>query len=119
MDIRISRENVAHWQKKGALAFRFETEGKDGVIISQGDKYTCVFSIGEPEKPARLGRMTRRKLILLARRIVREALQKKFKMIVVDFQDFKRIASHITFLAIARKVISPTLEMSDEELANY
>src|SRR6266498_908897 len=97
MVIRISRENTGYWAKKGALAFRFDANGKDGVIISQGGKHTCVLVVGEPEKPARndsqakrsdSGGMTRRKLILLARRVVREALTKKYDNIVLDFQDF-------------------------------
>ena len=82
MDIRISRENMGYWAKKGALAFRFETAGKDGVVISQGSKHTCVLKIDEPEK------VTRRKLILLARRVVQEALAKKYTTVVLDFKQF-------------------------------
>lgn len=89
MDIRISRENAAYWQKKGALAFRFDVDGKDGVVVSQGGKDTCILSIDGSEKPARQGGMTRRKLMLVARRIVREAIQKKYKTIVLDFQRFR------------------------------
>lgn len=82
MDIQISRENIGSWAKKGALAFRFVAAGKDGVIISQGSKHTCVLKIDEPEK------VTRRKLILLARRVVQEALAKKYTTVVLDFKQF-------------------------------
>src|SRR3990167_5391653 len=97
MDIRISRENMAYWAKKGALVFRFEATGKDGVIVSQGSKHTCVLKIDEPEKPARHGSqakrsdsgvVTRRKLILLTRRVVQEALAKKYATVVLDFKQF-------------------------------
>lgn len=89
MDIRISRENTAHWQKRGALAFRFDAKGKDGVVISQGGKDTCILAIGDREKLARLGGMTRRKLILIARRMVAEATTKKYETIVVDFGELR------------------------------
>lgn len=82
MNIQISQESIGHWGKKGALAFRFEVTGKDGVVVSQGSKHTCVLVIGEPEK------MTRRKLILLARRVVQEALAKKYAIVALDFKQF-------------------------------
>lgn len=82
MNIQISQGNATEWQKKGVLAFRFEEKGRDGVIVEQSGKHTLTLVIGEKEK------MTQRKLILLARRVVNEALQKKFKTIVLDFQQF-------------------------------
>ena len=94
MKILISRENVAYWQQKGALAFRFDEKGKDGIIISQGGKHTCLFSIGDKE-------MTRRKLMLLVRRMVTEAVAKKYQTVVIDFKDFRRLAQNLTFYAIA------------------
>lgn len=112
MDIRISRENVSHWQKKGALAFCFEAEGKDGMIVEQSGKHTLTLAIGEKEK------MTHRKLILLARRVVYEALQKKFKTIVIDFQDFKRIARKVQFASEVQSLgMSGGEQISDDELA--
>ncbi len=111
MDIRISRENAAHWQKKGTLAFRFSPAGKDGVIVSQGGRDVCLLAIGERDK------MTRRKLILLVRRMVAEAATKKYETIVVDFRDCRRIASNCTFPAIAGKVQSSSSVISDGELA--
>src|SRR3990167_7947891 len=110
MDIRISRENMAYWAKKGALAFRFETTGKDGVVISQGGRHTCVLKIDEPEK------VTRRKLILLARRVVQEALAKKYTSIVLDFQYFKRLAVYPTKYAIAKSVFNPFAGVCDGEV---
>lgn len=85
MRIRISRENIEHWQKKGALAFRFEfgTEGKDGVVMAQNGKHICTLSLGDKEK------MTRRKLILLARRVIFEARNKKYATVVLDFRQFR------------------------------
>lgn len=83
MQIRISPENEAHWQVKGALAVRFATEGKDGSVEKAGTQEALLLVIGEREK------MTRRKLMLLARRIVREALAKKSETIVLDFEQFR------------------------------
>lgn len=74
---------MGYWAKKGALAFRFEATGKDGVVISQGNKHTCVLKIDEPKK------VTRRKLILLTRRVVQEALAKKYETVVLDFKQFR------------------------------
>ncbi|MEK9151171.1 MAG: leucyl aminopeptidase [Patescibacteria group bacterium] len=94
MKILISRENAGYWQKKGALAFRFDVNGKDGIIVSQGGRHTCLFSMGDKE-------MTRRKLMLLVRRMVSEAVAKKYKMIVVDFKQLR----------------FPGITISDSELA--
>lgn len=80
MNIRIVRDSVAHWQKKGALAFSFEANDKNGLVISRAGRDTCILSLSEPD------RMTRRKLILLVRRMVVEAVAKKYAMIVVDFK---------------------------------
>ena len=82
MNIKLSRENVVYWQKKGALGLRFEKEGKDGVVKDQAGKQSLIFVIGESAK------MTRRRLMLLARRIIREALEKKYEMVVLDFKQF-------------------------------
>lgn len=82
MQIQISRENTKYWQKKGALAVRFEKEGRDGVVSIRGEEHTLTFVLADPEK------ITRRKFILLARRIVREALAKKYTTIVLDFDQF-------------------------------
>lgn len=68
--------------KKGALVVRFEKEGKDGVIEVKNGTETLVLVIGGQEK------MTRRKLMLLARRIVREALAKKYEELTIDFKAF-------------------------------
>lgn len=83
MDIKLSRENAAQWQKKGALAVRFGDKAKDGIVTENAGRATLNLAIGET------GGMTRRKLILLVRRIVREALSKKAKTVVVDFADFR------------------------------
>jgi leucyl aminopeptidase len=90
MNIKISRENNAHWQKKGALAFRFETKGKDGLLVSQGEKDVLILSIGDE------GKITRRKLILLARRAISEVMAKKYASVVFDFQQFRFPAIQIT-----------------------
>lgn len=82
MQIKISGENRKYWQKKGALAVRFEKEGKDGVVMVHGEEHTLSLATYDPEK------ITRRKLVLLARRIVREALAKKYTTIVLDFEQF-------------------------------
>ncbi|MDO8565644.1 MAG: leucyl aminopeptidase family protein [Candidatus Moranbacteria bacterium] len=95
MDIRIARENMGYFTKKGALAFRFDATGKDGMVVSQGNKHTCVLKIDESEK------VTRRKLILLVRRVVYEALAKKYTTVVLDFKQFR----------------FPKIVITDEELA--
>ncbi len=107
MKILVSREDANYWQKKGALAFRFQfgNESKDGIIIERNGQHTCFIALGEKEKPARndsqakrgdSGGMTRRKLILLARRVVFEALRKKYTNIVLDFRQFRFPAIKIT-----------------------
>lgn len=91
--------------KKGVLYVRFEQEGKDGVVEVKNGIETLVLVIGKQEKLARqgshaqrsdLGGMTRRKLMLVARRVVREALGKKYAELAIDFQDF-----HFSHLKIA------------------
>lgn len=80
--------------KKGVLSVRFEKEGKDGVIEVKNGIETLVIVIGKQGKLARQGLqsdsggMTRRKLMLLARRIVREALAKKYEELTIDFKEF-------------------------------
>jgi len=68
--------------KKDVLSVRFEEEGKDGVVEVKNGSETLVLVIGKREK------MTRRKLMLLARRIVREALAKKYTLVSLDFKHF-------------------------------
>lgn len=69
--------------KKGALRVRLEEKGRDGVVeVGEGSE-TLILVIGRrPE-------MTRRKLMLLARRVVREALAKKYDELALDFQQFQ------------------------------
>jgi leucyl aminopeptidase len=94
MQIKISRENIAYWQKKGALAFVFEKEGKDGVFVERSGKSAMTIAVD-------LDKMTRRKLILLVRRTVREAMVKKYASIVLDLEQFR----------------FPKLEMGDRDVA--
>ncbi|MDP2837827.1 MAG: leucyl aminopeptidase family protein [Candidatus Moranbacteria bacterium] len=67
---------------KTALWVRFEQEGKDGIVEMKNGESTLVLVIGEKKE------MTRRKLILLARRVVREALAKKYTELAIDFKQF-------------------------------
>ncbi len=69
--------------KKGVLDVRLENEGKDGVVEVKNGEETLVLAIGEKSKT------TRRKLMLLARRVVREALAKKYTEIAIDFKQFQ------------------------------
>ncbi len=69
--------------KRGTLHVRFEKEGKDGLVVREGNQDTLLLVIGEQEK------MTRRKLVLLARRVIREALAKKYADVVIDFEQFR------------------------------
>jgi leucyl aminopeptidase len=69
--------------KKGVLTVRLENEGKDGVIEVKNGEETLVLAIGEKSK------ITRRKLMLLARRVVREALAKKYTELAIDFAQFQ------------------------------
>jgi len=68
---------------KGALRVRLAKEDKDGVVEVEGGINTLVLVIGEQKE------MTRRKLMLLARRVVREALAKKYESIVLDWKMFQ------------------------------
>lgn len=77
MDIRISKGTIADLGKKGALAFTFSKDGKDGSVTERGGKSAMSIAI-DPAK------MTRRKLILLVRRMVREAMAKKFRSVAID-----------------------------------
>jgi len=79
MNIRIVQKDK---EQKGVFCIRFVKEGKDGVVEAKDGNETLVLVIGENEK------MTRRKLGLLARRIVREALAKKYEEIVLDLKQF-------------------------------
>lgn len=71
---------IAAGQKKGALLVRFEEKGKDGIVERKNTEETLVLVIGKREE------MTRRKLILLARRVVREALSKRYTELSLDFK---------------------------------
>lgn len=68
--------------KETVLHVRFEKEGKNGVIEVKNGSETLVLTIGE------LKDMTRRKMILLVRRVVREALAKKYTEFAIDFKQF-------------------------------
>lgn len=68
--------------KKDVLRVRFEEEGKDGVVEVRSGVETLVLAIGKRNA------MTRRKLMLLARRVVREALAKKYTDVTVDVASF-------------------------------
>lgn len=98
--------------KKGALAFRFEKDCKDGVIVSEGNRHTCILKIDEPEK------MTRRKLILLARRVVMEALAKKYDVIVLDFRQFRFPKIVITDQELAELLVTNML-MAEYAFRDY
>ncbi len=95
MNIKVSRESLQYWQKKGALAVRLEEEGHDGVVLVQGKQQALSLVIGKRQQ------MTRRKLFLLVRRVVRESLAKRYDTLVIDFQQF-----HF-----------PQLQMTADELA--
>ncbi|MBP7061061.1 MAG: hypothetical protein KBA91_03740, partial [Candidatus Moranbacteria bacterium] len=73
---------IAAGQKKGALLVRFEEKGKDGIVERKNTEETLVLVIGKREE------MTRRKLILLARRVVREALSKRYAELSLDFKQY-------------------------------
>lgn len=79
MNIKINQTGK---REREALQVRFEKEGKDGVIEAKDGKETLILVIGEHEK------MTRRKLILLARRVVREAMSKKYELVSLEFKQF-------------------------------
>jgi leucyl aminopeptidase len=69
--------------KKGVLRVRLENEGKDGVIEVKNGEEILVLMIGKREA------VTRRRLMLLARRVVREALAKKYTELAIDFTQFQ------------------------------
>ncbi len=67
----------------GALSVRLVEEGKDGVVEIEKGQATLVLVIGKRAM------MTRRKLMLLARRVVREALAKRYIDLVLDYKQFQ------------------------------
>ncbi|MFZ3032048.1 MAG: leucyl aminopeptidase [Candidatus Moraniibacteriota bacterium] len=79
MNIKIAEKGK---MKKDVLMVRFAEKGKDGVVEVKNGIETLVLAIGKGQD------MTRRKLMLLARRVVREALAKKYEEVVIDFQAF-------------------------------
>lgn len=79
MNIRIIEASKV---KRDILRVRFEEEGKDSIVELKGEAVTLVLTIGKRDT------MTRRKLILLMRRVIREALNKKYTDIAVDFKLF-------------------------------
>lgn len=78
--------------KKDVLFVRFAEEGKDGVVEVKNGIETLVLAIGKGQD------MTRRKLMLLARRVVREALAKKYEEVAIDFQAFH--FSHLKMVVV-------------------
>lgn len=101
---------------KGVLRVRLEEEGRDGIVEVKGTVETLVLVIGKRGEPARNGSqakrsdsggMTRRKLMLLARRVVREALAKKYTELAVDFSSF-----HFAHLNIAPADLAELLSVN-------
>ncbi len=87
--------------KKDVLHVRLEKEGKDGVIEVESGTSTLTFVIGER------GKMTRRRLMLLARRVVREALAKKYGELVLDYRQF-----HFPHLKITSEDLTELLSVN-------
>ena len=83
MRIKIEKGSAEEWQKKGVMGVALVTEGKDGVVRETDGRSVLEVVIGERAK------MTRRALRVLIRRIVREALAKKYAKIAVDFSLFR------------------------------
>ncbi|MGK2848799.1 MAG: leucyl aminopeptidase family protein [Minisyncoccota bacterium] len=83
MRIKIEKRSAEWWQKKGTMGVALVTEGQDGIVRETDGRSVLEVVIGERAK------MTRRALILLIRRIVREALAKKYAKIAVDFSLFR------------------------------
>ncbi|MBP9728233.1 MAG: leucyl aminopeptidase family protein [Candidatus Moranbacteria bacterium] len=98
MNIKIVQKEKV---KKGALWIKLVSEGKDGVIEVRGETATLLLVIGAQDK------MTLRKLQLLARRIVREAMAKKYAEIGVDFGQF-----HFSHLKIAPQDLGELLAVN-------
>ena len=82
MNIKISQENEEYWQRKGALAVLLVEEKNDGVVLEKDGRLTLSLAVGKRSQ------MTRRKLLLLARRVVREALAKKYSALTLDFEQW-------------------------------
>lgn len=79
MNIKIVDEKKV---KSEVLRVCLVEEGKDGAVVVADGVATLVLVIGER------GKMTLRKLQLLARRVVREAMAKKYTEIGFDFREF-------------------------------
>lgn len=87
--------------KQDVLWVRLAEEGKDGVVEMKKGRASLVLVIGKRET------MTRRKLMLLARRVVREALAKKYTDLVLDFKQF-----HFDHLEIAPADLAELLSVN-------
>ncbi len=87
--------------RKDTLRVRLVEEGKDGVIEVRGETVTLILVIGKRAE------MTRRKLQLLARRVVREAMAKKYTEIVCDFKQF-----HLSHLKMAPQDLAEMLTVN-------
>lgn len=79
MNIKISKEGKEYWQKKDALFVQFIEKGKDGTLIEKDGQHLLSLVIGESAK------MSRRKLILLIRRVICEAQKKEYSTVALDF----------------------------------
>src|SRR6185369_4767152 len=65
------------------LFVRLVSDGKDAVLMEKEGKHTLSLLVKDKEK------MNRRKLILLARRVVREAQAKEYTSVTLDFSEWR------------------------------
>jgi leucyl aminopeptidase len=84
MHIRYVREmmDAPKIHKKDELRFLFGKDVRDGTVIERDGIHTMHIKIDAET-------MTRRKLVLLIRRTVREAMAKRYRMIAFDFNQFR------------------------------
>lgn len=98
--------------KKEVLHVRFAEEGKDGVVEVCNGVETLVVVIGKRTD------MTRRKLVLLVRRIVREALVRKYTDLSCDFKSFHFPHLKITSADVA-ELLSVNLIMAEFSFRDF
>jgi len=79
MNIKIAQEGKEYEKKDEVLFVQLIKKGKDGALIEKDGMHSLSLVIGESEK------MNRRKLILLARRVIQETRTREYASVVLDF----------------------------------
>lgn len=97
---------------KDEVIIRLTNESTDEALLREDGSRELLIGIGERDK------MTRRKLMLLARRIVSVAIAKKTRKILVDFADFRFDHLKMDDGAIA-EILATNFEMANFQFTEF